>query len=101
MKLIHSNGYNDNEKKAFKEIIISNIIQSMKQILEGMATLEIPLEKEENQKHRLQMLETSHHVDSTTDIGKVAEAVTELWKDQGVQNCYKRSAEYQLNDSAK
>lgn len=43
MKLIHSSGYSDAEKKWFKEVIFSNIIQSMKSILEAMQTLGIGL----------------------------------------------------------
>ena len=32
--------------------------------------------------------------------GNVKDAVIILWQDQGVQECYRRAIEYQLNDSA-
>jgi guanine nucleotide-binding protein subunit alpha len=32
---------------------------------------------------------------------EVAMAVRSLWLDQGVQECFHRSREYQLNDSAR
>ena len=31
---------------------------------------------------------------------KLANAIEELWKDEGVQSCFRRSSEYQLGDSA-
>jgi hypothetical protein len=35
MKIIHLNGFTDDEKKGFKEIIHSNVITSMKALLEA------------------------------------------------------------------
>ncbi len=32
--------------------------------------------------------------------GSIKEAVQVVWNDQGVQACFKRALEYQLNDSA-
>ncbi|CAL3964433.1 unnamed protein product, partial [Diplocarpon coronariae] len=32
---------------------------------------------------------------------EVGNAISALWRDAGVQDCFKRSREYQLNDSAK
>jgi guanine nucleotide-binding protein subunit alpha len=32
---------------------------------------------------------------------EVGGAIAALWKDAGVQDCFKRSREYQLNDSAR
>lgn len=41
MVLIHGNGYSDTERHSFKEIIYSNIAQSMKVILEAMDVLKV------------------------------------------------------------
>jgi hypothetical protein len=35
MKIIHLNGFSEEEKKSFKEIIHSNVISSMKALLEA------------------------------------------------------------------
>jgi guanine nucleotide-binding protein subunit alpha len=32
---------------------------------------------------------------------EVGNAIEALWRDSGVQSCFKRSREYQLNDSAR
>ena len=31
---------------------------------------------------------------------ELATAIQELWRDEGIQECYERSSEYQLSDSA-
>ena len=41
---------------------------------------------------------TGERTDPQRDRGNAIEA---LWKDRGVQDCFKRSREYQLNDSAR
>ncbi len=37
----------------------------------------------------------------TTFESPYVEAIRDLWKDQGIQECYDRRREYQLTDSAK
>ncbi|KAG5457051.1 MAG: G-protein alpha subunit IN n subclass, partial [Olpidium bornovanus] len=39
MKLIHDNGFSDDERVAAREVIFSNIVQSMRAILEAMKSL--------------------------------------------------------------
>ncbi|CAG8905712.1 unnamed protein product [Penicillium salamii] len=86
MKLIHEGGYSRDERESFKEIIYSNTVQSMRVILEAMESLELPLEDARNEYHH------------SPEVGN---AIGALWRDTGVQECFKRSREYQLNDSAK
>lgn len=50
MTLIHGKGYSDQEKDAFKEIIFSNTVQSMRVLLEAMDLMAIPTESK-NQVH--------------------------------------------------
>jgi guanine nucleotide-binding protein G(i) subunit alpha len=57
MQLIHGAGYNSEERESFKEIVFSNIIQSMKVILEAMKVLKIDMGSEENQKYAGTILE--------------------------------------------
>jgi hypothetical protein len=41
MKLVHNGGYTANERTAFKHIVVSNMVQSMRDILEAKETLGI------------------------------------------------------------
>jgi guanine nucleotide-binding protein subunit alpha len=100
MVLIHGKGYSETERCRFKSCIFSNTVVSLKVILETMPELGITLEDDSNQDHveTIMLLpETYTHTHLSEDV---AFALRELWKDRGVQACFARSREYQLNDSA-
>ncbi|KAJ3317716.1 guanine nucleotide-binding protein subunit alpha [Gonapodya sp. JEL0774] len=101
MKLIHDNGYSNDEREAFKEIIFSNTIQSMRVILEAMDHLGIALEKDTSKKHREVLMALPPQIEAETFPPDAAAAVKALWADTGVMACFDRSREYQLNDSAR
>ncbi|KXS08923.1 guanine nucleotide binding protein, alpha subunit, partial [Gonapodya prolifera JEL478] len=101
MKLIHDNGYSNDEREAFKEIIFSNTIQSMRVILEAMDHLGIKLEKEDSKKHREVLMALPPQIEADVFPQDAAVAVKALWEDAGVKACFDRSREYQLNDSAR
>jgi guanine nucleotide-binding protein subunit alpha len=101
MQLIHGVGYSDEERLAYKEIIYSNIIQSMKVILEAMETLGISLGDTANQGHRECIDDLPPQMEGDSLSPEIANGVKALWNDSGVQACFLRSREYQLNDSAK
>lgn len=101
MKLIHDNGYSVAEREAFKDIIFSNTVQSMKVLVNAMESLEIPFEKEENLKYAKVIQAQPQQFEIEVFPEAVAESVKALWQDNGIQTCFSRSREYQLNDSAK
>ena len=101
MKLIHEGGYSRDERESFKEIIYSNTVQSMRVILEAMDSLDLPLENGGNEYHVQTIFMQPAQVEGDSLLPEVGSAVNSLWRDAGVQECFKRSREYQLNDSAK
>ncbi|KAI8804579.1 guanine nucleotide binding protein, alpha subunit [Cladochytrium replicatum] len=101
MKLIHDTGYSNEEREAFREIIFSNTVQSMRVILEAMANMGIPLERDDNEKHKTVIIELPNQIEAEVLPAEVAAAVKALWGDGGVQAAFARSREYQLNDSAR
>ncbi|OMH83149.1 Guanine nucleotide-binding protein subunit alpha [Zancudomyces culisetae] len=101
MKLIHDNGYTREEKESFREIIYSNTIQSARVLLEAMENLDIPLGNKNNQSLVDIVLDMPAQIESDEFPTDVAEAIKILWADTGVQKCFSRSNEFQLNDSAK
>ena len=102
MRLIHDQGYTKEDKDAYKEIIFSNTIQSMRVILEAMGRLEIEYAKgEESEKHAQVVLEQPGQIEEPVFPPRVAAAIKGLWSDAGIRSCVERSNEFQLNDSAK
>ncbi|KAJ1981650.1 guanine nucleotide-binding protein subunit alpha [Dimargaris cristalligena] len=100
MKLIHDGGYSREERESFKEIIFSNIIQSMRVIIEAMENMQIPLASPENRKHSEVVLSLPVQFENDVLPREAAVAVASLWQDAGVRACVQRSREFQLNDSA-
>ena len=101
MKLIHDGGYSPEERETFKEIIFSNTVQSMRVILEAMDNMGLSLRNSGNQKHVTTIMNLPNQIEGDNFPPEVASAIKQLWADQGILECFNRSREYQLNDSAK
>jgi guanine nucleotide-binding protein subunit alpha len=101
MKIINEGGYSRDERESFKEIIFSNTVQSMRVILEAMESLELPLEDQRAEYHVQTIFMQPSQIEGERLPPEVGQAIAVLWKDSGVQECFKRSREYQLNDSAR
>lgn len=101
MKLIHEGSYSRDERESFKEIIYSNTVQSMRVILEAMESLELPLDDQRTEYHVQTIFMQPAQIEGESLPPEVGGAIDALWKDAGVQECFKRSREYQLNDSAR
>lgn len=101
MKLIHEGGYSRDERESFKEIIFSNTVQSMRVILEAMESLELPLDDQRMEYHVQTIFIQPAQIEGEVLPPEVGGAIEALWKDVGVQRCFRRSREYQLNDSAR
>lgn len=100
MKLIHDGGYSQEERESFKEVIFSNTIQSMRVLLEAMDTLHISLQHPDYQAHADIIMSMPGQIEAENLPVDVANAVKSLWADEGVRQCFGRSNEFQLNDSA-
>jgi guanine nucleotide-binding protein G(i) subunit alpha len=101
MKLINEGSYSRDERESFKEIIFSNTVQSMRVILEAMESLELPLEDPRMDYHVQTIFMQPQQIEGEVLPPEVGNAIEALWKDRGVAECFKRSREYQLNDSAR
>ncbi|RMZ85917.1 hypothetical protein DV736_g6529, partial [Chaetothyriales sp. CBS 134916] len=101
MKLIHEGGYSRDERESFKEIIFSNTVQSMRVILEAMESLELPLDDQQAEYHVQTIFMQPPQIEGDSLPADVGAAIKALWQDAGVQECFRRSREYQLNDSAR
>ena len=100
MKIIHENGFSSEECSQFKGVVCSNILQSIKVILKAMSRLEIQYDdtdRAEDERKLFTLAGTSEE-DVLTD--ELVTIIKRLWADKGVQTCFGRAREYQLNDSA-
>jgi guanine nucleotide-binding protein G(i) subunit alpha len=93
MRIIHLDGFNDEERLTFKPIIYNNILQSMKNIVKFCREKGISIPE--------QQADVIVNSDVNNFSQKDAEAIKQIWKSEGAQEAFKRSSEFQLLDSAK
>src|SRR6185437_12698173 len=92
--------YTKEECIQYKMVVYSNTIQSLLAILKAMTRLGIDFENHsrvEDAKRFLAIVTMTPETPITPDVANV---MKRLWKDSGVQRCFSRAREYQLNDSA-
>lgn len=95
LKIIHANGFTEDELLTYKTIVYSNTIVAMRNIIKASETLKIPLAPELD--GAIQIL---NFCDPSNLGQKEGRAIQELWKADCIQEIYKRQSEYQLYDSA-
>ncbi|KRZ38733.1 Guanine nucleotide-binding protein G(i) subunit alpha [Trichinella pseudospiralis] len=100
MKIIHETGYSDEERKAYKPVVYSNTIQSMMAVIRAMGQLKIPFGIADRTDDARQFFALVANVEEGEMPSELAACMKRLWLDSGVQECFSRSREYQLNDSA-
>ncbi|CAL4062982.1 unnamed protein product [Meganyctiphanes norvegica] len=99
-KIIHESGFSEDECVQYKPIVYANTVQSLITIINAMGMLTIQftdLQNNEAAQHFFILAKESGEGNLTTEMTALMKM---LWKDEGLQQCFKRSSEYQLNDSA-
>jgi len=100
MKIIHETGYSSEDCLHYRPVVYSNTIQSLMAIISAMSKLRIDFADRarlEDARQFFEMVGQTSEGEMTYEIGQL---MKRLWMDRGVQKCFGRSREYQLNDSA-
>lgn len=103
MKIINEGGFNESEKRIYRGVIYSNLIQSMQQILAGMKLINQPLGDASLEPYARMIRESPDQWDGNTPLPEhLVDALRRLWRDEGVQVAYRKSgSEFHVHDSAK
>lgn len=102
MKILHVNGFSQEERKQKIDDIKKNVKDAILSIAFAMNTIKPPivLADPENQVHLEYIL--NKVPDTNFDFPEeFFDHTAEVWKDEGIQACFLRSNEYQLIDCAK
>ncbi|KAB5583960.1 hypothetical protein PDJAM_G00105000 [Pangasius djambal] len=101
MKIIHEDGYSEDECKQYRAVVYSNTIQSIMAIIKAMSNLKIDYGDPARTDDARQLFALSAAAEEQGILpDDLANVIRRLWADSGVQGCFSRSREYQLNDSA-
>ncbi|CAO2602595.1 Guanine nucleotide-binding protein G(i) subunit alpha-2 [Lemmus lemmus] len=101
MKIIHEDGYSEEECRQYRAVVYSNTIQSIMAIVKAMGNLQIDFADPQRADDARQLLALSCTAEEQGMLPEdLSGFIRRLWADHGVQACFGRSREYQLNDSA-
>lgn len=100
MKIIHESGYSQEECEQYRRVVYSNTIQSLMAIIRAMGQLRIDFREQQNTDVARQFFTYASAAEEGELNPELVRLMKKLWADQGVQQCFFRSREYQLNDSA-
>ncbi|KAI7862109.1 guanine nucleotide binding protein, alpha subunit [Spinellus fusiger] len=97
MKLIHDGGYTIVERKAYKKIIFSNILQSMQKILKTMKSNGVWLNNAVNWNYAALITELSPHITEKEFSSDIIMAIKILWDDPNLQTTYRSNRGSELS----
>ncbi|XP_023560378.1 guanine nucleotide-binding protein G(i) subunit alpha-2 [Octodon degus] len=101
MKIIHEDGYSEEECRQYRAVVYSNTIQSIMAIVKAMGNLQIDFADPHRADDARQLFALSCTAEEQGMLPEdLSGVIRRLWADHGVQACFSRSREYQLNDSA-
>nr|CAD7457855.1 unnamed protein product [Timema tahoe] len=100
MKIIHETGYSKEECEQYRPVVYSNTIQSLMAIIRAMGQLRIDFSDPGRADHARQFFTLACAAEEGELTTELVILMKRLWQDAGVQLCFTRSREYQLNDSA-
>ena len=101
MKIIHQNGYTEEERALYRLTVYKNLIDCMKSLIAAMQQFEIEPEGQEV-KDYIAYIE-DYNVDPDPDSSldpKAADAVEAIWSDPAASKTMERQSEFYLMDSA-
>ena len=102
MKIIHESGFTSEDFKQYRPVVYSNTIQSLVAILRAMPNLNITFSNNEREGDAKMVMDVVSRMEDTEPFSEeLLAGMKRLWVDSGVRECFSRSNEYQLNDSAK
>ncbi|KAL4782409.1 guanine nucleotide binding protein, alpha subunit [Aspergillus varians] len=101
MRIIHSGGFPEDERRQTRAVIFSNIVVAYKVLLEIMRTENIDFKHEATRSLAdfINNLEPDVGVEEAFSDLKVRDAMNEMWNDDGVQKAVSKGHEFALHDN--
>lgn len=101
MKIIHQNGYTQEERALYRLTIYKNLIDFMKAVIGAMRQFDIEPETQAIKDYTEFIVDYNVDPDPDTPLDpKVAEAVSGVWNDASIPKVMERQSEFYLMDSA-
>lgn len=101
MRIIHSSGFQIDERRQIKAVIYSNMIIAFRVLLEIMQTEKIDFADAKTKVYAdlLEDTEADLDADMAFTEPEVRDAMSSMWADAGIQKAVAKGHEYALNDN--
>lgn len=99
MRLIHMSGFTQEEREYYRTIVFSNMLQSMRLIIEAMEEFDICFDRPENEQYLDLLLQDREITDRENLPPEYYRPFISLWEDAGVTCAVNRGNEYALHDN--
>jgi guanine nucleotide-binding protein subunit alpha, other len=101
MRIIHSSGFQEDERVQVKAVIYSNVVIAFRVLLEIMQDENLTFADEKTKVYADVIEDAEADVDANQAFRdtKVKDAMMGMWKDAGVQQAVSKSHEFALNDN--
>jgi GTPase SAR1 family protein len=96
MKILHKNGFTDDDRRECAVIIYANILQAVQALCQAVKDLDLKFSSQANSVLADQVLSLRQLTPGT----HVIQAFQQLWSDSGVQRAFSRQNEFNFLDSA-
>eukprot|EP00761_Pharyngomonas_kirbyi_P008312 gb/GECH01008323.1/.p1 GENE.gb/GECH01008323.1/~~gb/GECH01008323.1/.p1 ORF type:complete len:356 (+),score=72.59 gb/GECH01008323.1/:1-1068(+) len=103
MRIIHEDGYDEQERKEMKKIIWRNILEIIRSLIKAVDNFEMSYDSQEV-KNMVEEIQSIPEKEITNNVEKLmspelGENIKNIWEDSAVQQAYSRRNEFQLLDS--
>lgn len=101
MKIIHQNGYSDEELQMYRTTIYKNVLDCARALISAMRQFGIEPTEEANKEHCDFLMDYSLDPDPEKPLdNRVGQAVSSVWKDPCIHTVMEHQSEFYLMDSA-
>ncbi|KAJ3278204.1 guanine nucleotide-binding protein subunit alpha [Borealophlyctis nickersoniae] len=100
MKILHGDGFTDEERLAYRGSMQENILDSIRALVYALPKLEIKLENPANEVYAARVKADVERTPDNLLPPEIPEAVKALWADKGIQEAWHRANEFFIQDTA-
>jgi len=102
MKIIHQNGYSEEELLAFRPLIWKNLLESALAVIQGLERFNLEPIQSHNKANRQRLLSYTIRPDEPSFFfdPSIAKAAQDIWRDEIIPALMEHSSDFYLMDSA-
>lgn len=102
LRIIHHNGFNDEEREMFREVIYGNVILNMKALISATIKYDTPIASSDNRERaqKLSSVDNENMTSMAALFPELATEIAELWHDDAIQSAWAKRSDFQIYDTA-